>query len=148
MEWHVVPNYQDAEEGDSEWTLKGRDEEGLEKAKEVINEALEHAKASTHVGPPSRSHEATGPLLRIVQGFAHSSMESFSKPLCVLPQSCPLDASAHMSPSRRVQVYLRDLMFMQPGPDMSVSSTGSFIRRSFLPHSPSSHRGLREANGY
>ncbi|KAF8320852.1 hypothetical protein DL93DRAFT_2107528 [Clavulina sp. PMI_390] len=50
VEWHVVANYQDAEEGDSEWTLNGKDEEGLEKAKKIVNDALEHAKTSSHVG--------------------------------------------------------------------------------------------------
>lgn len=50
VEWHVVANYQDAEEGDSEWTLKAHDEEALEKGKSIINDALEHAKASSHVG--------------------------------------------------------------------------------------------------
>ena len=50
VEWHVVENYQDAEEGDSEWTLKARDEEGLEHGRKIIEEALEHAKLSSHVG--------------------------------------------------------------------------------------------------
>lgn len=50
VEWHVVANYQDAEEGDSEWTLKARDEEALEQGKSILNDAIEHAKASSHVG--------------------------------------------------------------------------------------------------
>ncbi|KAI0321166.1 hypothetical protein OF83DRAFT_1168679 [Amylostereum chailletii] len=50
IEWEVVSNYQDAEEGDSEWSLKARDEEGLEKAKKTIREAVERAEGMTHVG--------------------------------------------------------------------------------------------------
>ena len=49
-QWQVVPNYQDAEEGDSEWTLKARDQAGLERALKLIKEGLEHAEKMTHVG--------------------------------------------------------------------------------------------------
>jgi hypothetical protein len=50
VQWHVSQNYQDAEEGDSEWTLKARDENGLEQAKRAIEEAIEHARTMTYVG--------------------------------------------------------------------------------------------------
>jgi hypothetical protein len=50
VEWHVVANYQDAEEGDSEWTLKARDDEALKHGKSILNDALEHAESSSHVG--------------------------------------------------------------------------------------------------
>lgn len=50
IQWQVTPNYQDAEEGDSEWTLKARDQAGLERAQKVIKEAIEHAENMSHVG--------------------------------------------------------------------------------------------------
>ena len=48
--WELTVNYQDAEEGDSEWTLKARDEAGLDKAQQLVKEAIEHAEAMSHVG--------------------------------------------------------------------------------------------------
>ena len=48
--WQVGPNYQDAEEGDSEWTLKAKDSESLERAQSDIKVAIEQAEAMTHVG--------------------------------------------------------------------------------------------------
>lgn len=49
-EWQVVSNYQDAEEGESVWTLKARDQAGLDRALKLINEGLAHAQEMTHVG--------------------------------------------------------------------------------------------------
>ncbi|KAJ3829948.1 hypothetical protein F5880DRAFT_1607106 [Lentinula raphanica] len=49
-EWEVVPNYQDAEEGDSIWTLKARDQAGLERAEKLVQEAIEHAKSMSSIG--------------------------------------------------------------------------------------------------
>lgn len=49
-EWQVVPNYQDVEEGDSEWTLRARDQSGLDRAKKVIEEAVKKAEGMTTVG--------------------------------------------------------------------------------------------------
>jgi hypothetical protein len=49
-QWEIVENYKDAEEGDSTWTLKGRDQAGIDKAKSAIQEAIDKAKAATHVG--------------------------------------------------------------------------------------------------
>ncbi|EGO25375.1 hypothetical protein SERLADRAFT_368777 [Serpula lacrymans var. lacrymans S7.9] len=48
--WQTVPNYQDAEEGDSTWTLKARDSAGLERAQNAIQEAIEQAKSMSQVG--------------------------------------------------------------------------------------------------
>lgn len=48
--WQVAPNYQDAEEGDSEWTLKARDAASLERAQNDLKAAVEQAEAMTHVG--------------------------------------------------------------------------------------------------
>ena len=50
IEWQVVPNYQDAEEGDSVWTLKARDQAGLEKAKKIVSDAIKQAEESSLVG--------------------------------------------------------------------------------------------------
>lgn len=49
-EWQVVPNYQDAEEGESEWTLRARDQAGLDKAKKMIEAAVAKAEGMTTVG--------------------------------------------------------------------------------------------------
>jgi len=49
-QWQVVPNYQDAEEGESEWTLRARDQAGLDRAVKLAQEALEHAEKMSHVG--------------------------------------------------------------------------------------------------
>lgn len=50
VEWQVVPNYQDAEEGDSEWTLKARDQESLDQAQKLLATAIEHAEGASHLG--------------------------------------------------------------------------------------------------
>ena len=49
-QWQVVPNYQDAEEGDSEWTFRARDQESLDRALKMTREAIEHAEKMSHVG--------------------------------------------------------------------------------------------------
>ncbi|PPR02413.1 hypothetical protein CVT26_011381 [Gymnopilus dilepis] len=49
-EWEVVPNYQDAEEGESTWTLKARDQAGLEKAEKMVKDAITDAERMSHVG--------------------------------------------------------------------------------------------------
>ena len=50
VQWQVIANYQDAEEGNSEWTLRARDQAALDKAKSLINDAIEHAEKASHVG--------------------------------------------------------------------------------------------------
>lgn len=50
FKWEVTTNYQDAEEGDSTWTLKAKDQAGLERAEKQVKEAIEHAKRMSHVG--------------------------------------------------------------------------------------------------
>jgi hypothetical protein len=50
IEWQVLPNYQDAEEGESEWTIKARDPAALEHAQKLIKDAIEHAQKMTHIG--------------------------------------------------------------------------------------------------
>ena len=49
-QWEVTTNYQDAEEGDSVWTLKARDQEGLDRAKAAVEEAIKAAERMSHVG--------------------------------------------------------------------------------------------------
>lgn len=56
--WQIIANYQDVEDGDSEWTLKGRDQTGLERARKTIEDAIANAEKMTHVGfltMPNRS---------------------------------------------------------------------------------------------
>ncbi|KAF5351639.1 hypothetical protein D9756_007548 [Leucocoprinus leucothites] len=50
IQWVVEANYQDAEEGESTWTLKARDQAGLDKAQQLIEEAIQSAERMTHVG--------------------------------------------------------------------------------------------------
>lgn len=50
IQWHVEVNYSEGEEGDVEWTVKARDQGGLDCARKAIEEAIEHAKTMTHVG--------------------------------------------------------------------------------------------------
>jgi len=50
IQWQVVPNYQDAEEGESEWTFKARDQAGLDRALKLTQEAIDHAEKMSHVG--------------------------------------------------------------------------------------------------
>lgn len=50
VEWEVVPNYQNAEDGISTWTLKARDQAGLARAQKLIKEAVDHAERMSHVG--------------------------------------------------------------------------------------------------
>lgn len=48
--WEVVPNYKDAEEGVSTWTLKARDQAGLDKATKALADAIAAAEKMTTVG--------------------------------------------------------------------------------------------------
>jgi len=50
VQWVVEANYQDAEEGESVWTLKARDQSALEKAQTLVAEAIQHAEQMSHVG--------------------------------------------------------------------------------------------------
>jgi hypothetical protein len=50
IQWQVTANYQNVEEGDSEWTLKARDQAGLERAQKLVQDAVQNAESMTHVG--------------------------------------------------------------------------------------------------
>ncbi|THH31786.1 hypothetical protein EUX98_g2412 [Antrodiella citrinella] len=50
VQWQVVSNYQDAEEGESVWTFKARDQAGLDKALKLAEDAIAHAEKMSHVG--------------------------------------------------------------------------------------------------
>lgn len=50
VQWEVVPNYQNAEDGISTWTLNARDQAGLARAHKLIKEAIDHAERMSHVG--------------------------------------------------------------------------------------------------
>lgn len=50
ISWEVILNYQNADDELSAWTLKARDQASLERAKKLIEEAVDHASRMTHVG--------------------------------------------------------------------------------------------------
>lgn len=50
VRWEVVPNYRDAEEGSSEWTLRAKDQTSLDKATSFITAAIERAEKAAYVG--------------------------------------------------------------------------------------------------
>lgn len=47
--WEVRANYEDAPEGEQEWTIKAKEEE-LDAAEAILQKAIESAEAATHVG--------------------------------------------------------------------------------------------------
>jgi hypothetical protein len=49
-QWEIIPNYQDAEQGDSRWTLRAPDQASLDRAQKLVKEAIEHAERMSHVG--------------------------------------------------------------------------------------------------
>lgn len=49
-QWQVVPNYQDAEDGEAVWTFKAPDQAALDKALELTQDAIKHAEGMSHVG--------------------------------------------------------------------------------------------------
>lgn len=49
-QWQVVPNYQDAEEGEAVWTFKAADQAALDKALNLTRESIKHAEEMSHVG--------------------------------------------------------------------------------------------------
>lgn len=67
-EWEVVPNYQDAEDGDSTWTLRARDQAGLDKAENLIKEAITNARRMSHVGFLTMPDRSTFPRIVGVKG--------------------------------------------------------------------------------
>jgi hypothetical protein len=50
VKWHVTTNYQSSPEGDSEWTLRARDQEGLDRAQKRLQEAIDQAAKMEHIG--------------------------------------------------------------------------------------------------
>jgi hypothetical protein len=50
VKWEITANYQDAEEGESTWTLKAKDQAGLDRAAKQVKDAIEHAERMSHVG--------------------------------------------------------------------------------------------------
>lgn len=63
IQWQVTSNYQDAEEGDSEWTLKGRDQAGLDRAQKAIQDAIANAEGMSHVGFLTLADRSTFPRI-------------------------------------------------------------------------------------
>lgn len=50
VEWVTGPNYVGAEEGDVEWTFRGKTDESLASAETLLKEAIDRAAAASHVG--------------------------------------------------------------------------------------------------
>ncbi|KAG9098951.1 hypothetical protein FRC06_005808 [Ceratobasidium sp. 370] len=50
VQWQVVENHQDGEEGDAEWTLRGRDQAALDNAQKMIEEAIAQAQTASLAG--------------------------------------------------------------------------------------------------
>ncbi|KIM45268.1 hypothetical protein M413DRAFT_65984 [Hebeloma cylindrosporum] len=67
-EWEIVSNYQDAEEGDSIWTLRARDQAGLDKAENLVKEAIANAGRMSHVGFLTMPDRSTFPRIVGVKG--------------------------------------------------------------------------------
>jgi len=63
IQWQITSNYQDAEEGTSEWTLKARDQAGLERAQKLVQEAIENAEGMSHVGFLTLANRSTFPRI-------------------------------------------------------------------------------------
>lgn len=74
--WQVAPNYQDAEEGDSEWTLKARDQAGLDKAQKAVQDAIANAERMTHVGFLTLADRSTFPRIVGSKGATVSRLRS------------------------------------------------------------------------
>lgn len=49
-QWEVIANYQDAEEGDSTWTLRAKNQADLDRARKAVTEAIQQAERMSHVG--------------------------------------------------------------------------------------------------
>jgi hypothetical protein len=63
VSWEVIPNYQNAEEGSATWTLKARDQAGLDKAKTAIQDAIAHAERMSHIGFLTLSDRSSFPRI-------------------------------------------------------------------------------------
>lgn len=62
-EWEVVQNHADGEDVESIWTLKARDQAGLEKAEKLVKEAIESASRQSHVGFLTMPDRSTFPRI-------------------------------------------------------------------------------------
>ncbi|KAF8325199.1 uncharacterized protein EI90DRAFT_3000061 [Cantharellus anzutake] len=50
VEWQLAPNFGSADEAEAEWTFKARDQDGLDRALERLEDAKEQAKLASHIG--------------------------------------------------------------------------------------------------
>jgi hypothetical protein len=76
VQWEMTLNYQDAEEGDSEWTLKARDEASLKKAEDLLKEAIDQAALMSHVGFLTLPDRAVFPRIVGTKGANVSRLRS------------------------------------------------------------------------
>jgi len=76
VQWQIIANYQDAEEGESEWTLRAKDQAALDKAKAAIKKAVEHAEQATHVGFLTLPDRSVFPRIVGAKGIQNSLFPS------------------------------------------------------------------------
>ncbi|EJD52559.1 hypothetical protein AURDEDRAFT_111219 [Auricularia subglabra TFB-10046 SS5] len=50
IQWEIGPNYAGADDAVATWTLKARDQAGLDRAKKAVEDAIKHAEQASHVG--------------------------------------------------------------------------------------------------
>ncbi len=50
VEWQLVSNLNGTDEGEAEWTFKARDQDGLDRALKLLEDAKEQAKLASHIG--------------------------------------------------------------------------------------------------
>lgn len=62
-EWQVVPNQPEGEDVQSVWTLKARDQAGLDKAETLVKQAIESASRQSHVGFLTMPDRSTFPRI-------------------------------------------------------------------------------------
>jgi len=74
--WQVTQNYQDAEEGDSEWTLKARDQASLDRAQKAVQDAIANAERMSHVGFLTLADRSTFPRIVGTKGATVSRLRS------------------------------------------------------------------------
>jgi hypothetical protein len=116
-QWEIVGNYKDAEEGDSTWTLKGRDQAGIEKAKLAIQDAIDKAKEETHVGFLTLPDRSSFP--RIV-GAKRSDIVCLH---AMTDASIPLAMRIALSPSQVRILSLSQLVQTTPAHILAASPT-------------------------
>lgn len=76
VQWQTTSNYQDAEEGVSEWTVKAKDQESLNRAVKAVKDAAAHAAAMSHLGFLTLADRSSFPRLVGTKGATVSRLRS------------------------------------------------------------------------